>query len=46
MSEPDRPRHEDVGEDDEVGQDRAERNEDGQRRQMYKKTPGRQAPGR
>ena len=43
--EPGGPRHEDVGEDDEVGQDGAEGDEEGQRLKCTKKRPGDKLPG-
>jgi hypothetical protein len=43
--EPGRPSHEDVGKDDEIGQNRAERNENGQRLKCTKKRPGDKLPG-
>jgi hypothetical protein len=43
--EPDRPRYKDVGEDDDVGQDRADRDEESQRVKCTKKRPGDKLPG-
>ena len=43
--QPDRSRHQDVSEDDEVGQDRADGNDQGQRVKCTKKRPGDKLPG-
>jgi hypothetical protein len=43
--EPDRPRDQDVGEDDDVRQDGADRDEEGQRVKCTKKRPGDKLPG-
>ena len=43
--EPERSRYQDVSEDDEIGQDGAERNEQGQRVKCTKKRPGDKLPG-